>query len=154
MGLPITKEEADYIKELIQRAELDTNGENGNGQSLRIRIGKMLNIQMKMKWAIPLATGILSVMGFGSYVYTNGGVPSAVADASWVAKMNRHVDVEAPQGFKRLDSVIEDVGELRTEMREYRKDQLEQYKWQAEQVKDFIRSREIDNRIKVLNGKK
>lgn len=85
---------------------------------------------------------------------------------AWVQGVDRHMERASGEGYVRLgkvetlasttsqrvENVRGEVQDLRGELREMRRDQLSYYRWMAEQLGDHGKAREMDQRLKSIEG--
>lgn len=79
------------------------------------------------------------------------------AAVAWKSDVDVHLK-GAPEEARRLKALESDhhdfKGEMRTEVREIRRQQLEDGRWMAIRMEDASRARELDGRLKALEAKK
>jgi hypothetical protein len=91
-------------------------------------------------------------------------IAAGAYEVRWRGGVNDHISrAEDPQGggYMRLKAVEtatgitrDEVRALREEMRDSRRDQLEQYRWAARNEGDAARTREIEARLRALEQEK
>lgn len=147
----------DDVKRLA--AELDARprpSETGGTQSLRLRLGRVLHLRVRMRHvAIPVT--LLSALG-GGYAYQRGADAAAPATVTreWKNGVEKHI-ADSTAGYRRLDSLESQVGGLKErvdvltqEVREQRRDAMEQWRWIAQRDGDKARADALERRLRDL----
>ena len=118
------------------RAPQETNG----SAELFAEVTKQdLRLKVRRKLILPVLAG-LGIVGGGA------------VGREWKTTVDRHIEASAG-GYQRIGDLERRVGTVETEIRDMRRDQLEQWRWQAQRVADRDRVQALERRLRELEGR-
>lgn len=142
---PGIQRELEQLREASDARSAAKEREDRESQSITVRVGRVLNLQIRAKQAITITTVAAALSG--AIAYTRAG------DMAGLTRKEEFEATKSEVAVVKQQIVVLQRGldDLRLQLRDQRLDQLDQWQWEARQAGDRERFRALSTRKREVN---